>query len=635
MSDNVLVSIVTSTIGNPLLKEAVKSVQEQDYENIEHLIVIDGLEHEKATRKMLDEFEFKKTTHILCLPYPTGKNRYLGHRVYGSSTYLINGDYIAFLDEDNLFEPYHISSLIEEVLDNQLDWAYSLRKIVNQEGYFITNDDCQGLGQWPSFLTEFGFDHHIDTNCFFLKKSIAVHLAPLWYRRCVPESVNADMLLANQLLESYPNCGTTGLYSVRYRIGATTYSVKPGFFLRGNALKKAEYPDGYPWRQEVSIQNFKHELAERLSLREHNFILFVDWSKKTEEIAKDLENLVQTVLKNPNRSAITLLIFASNEYVETASTIFWDVIGKSIDQTVTISELPEIQLIPEMSRLEWKSLNSLLSGCIELCPESHRTIISRINIDLPMLTIESLNQNIDQPSFMTHSSPPAIEPTHSPEISHFLLLSHPGAGSHALKQVFNQHPHIYCAGEIFNADFKHNDADYLRKLVQFHYPNSGQSMFEGLQLLWMPEFLNLCAQDQQCAVVGVELFAPPYHTLQLYEIAALIDSGYKIIFLRRQNLLNATESLDKVHHIDETFFEVNTLPSNESSKIQVKQDYTTFKSWIEAQSYYLTFIEKELEKRSYKYLDLFYENLFNEHGGLSEQELTKIFAYLNVEPIDA
>ena len=62
------VSIITPTTGNPLLKQAVESVQAQDYDNLEHIIVIDGKQREKAANQVLSSVEFTKPYHVVTLP---------------------------------------------------------------------------------------------------------------------------------------------------------------------------------------------------------------------------------------------------------------------------------------------------------------------------------------------------------------------------------------------------------------------------------------------------------------------------------------------------------------------------------------------------------------------------------------
>jgi glycosyltransferase involved in cell wall biosynthesis len=256
-----LVSVITPVTGNPLMKQAIQSVQDQDYPNIEHIIVIDGKEREAAAQEILKEIEFKKPqTHVICLPYATGKDGFNGHRIYGMSLFLANGDYLAFLDEDNWFDPNHIASLVQVVEAKHLDWAYSLRKIVNLDGNEATYDNCESLGKWPIYT---GNHHLVDTSCYFLKKCIAIEYAHLFYVRFgEPNGVKAgtpglkctDVLLCNELVKTYPRCDTSGAYTVNYRMGMTKFSLSLDFIHKGNAVMETKYPQGFPWQKESLIQ---------------------------------------------------------------------------------------------------------------------------------------------------------------------------------------------------------------------------------------------------------------------------------------------------------------------------------------------------------------------------------------------
>jgi hypothetical protein len=81
------------------------------------------------------------------------------------------GDFFCYLDQDNWFDTNHVASLLE-VIRSGFTWAFSFRKIVDREGNFICNDDCESLGKWSTFLGP--RDYHIDTNCYLLPRMIAV-----------------------------------------------------------------------------------------------------------------------------------------------------------------------------------------------------------------------------------------------------------------------------------------------------------------------------------------------------------------------------------------------------------------------------------------------------------------------------
>lgn len=261
------VSIVTPTTGNPLLKQAVQSVQAQDYDNIEYIIVIDGEERRANAEQVLGELSLAKDTRILQLPYITGHSRYRGHRIYGASSFLVEGDYIIYLDEDNWLDPHHVSSLAAIIEEHNLDWAYALRKIVDQLGTLITFDDSESLGQYPIWGTS--DKHHVDTNCYCLKKEIAIQLSPIWYRKGRSGLMSPDQALCYQLLQKFPNCLGSGQYTVNYRVQICPQSLHPhpGFFMNGNAWMKTRYPQHYPWRKEYQNNSPENSapLGQKLS----------------------------------------------------------------------------------------------------------------------------------------------------------------------------------------------------------------------------------------------------------------------------------------------------------------------------------------------------------------------------------
>ena len=227
-----LVTIITPTINSKFLPRALDSVANQTYRKIQHLVVFDG--NHGAIRP---ECKIGSHVDIIQLPYSTG---YVGHRIYGACIFLAKGDYLCFLDDDNWYESNHIASLIE-VIRKGFPWSYSLRKIVNSEGKFICNDDCESLGQWHSYLAE--NDFHIDTNCYFLAKHLALQLSPVWHH---PKTV--DRRLCSALLQNRIKGETTGKYTVNYHVGNRPDSVQAEFFIRGNEIMQKKYGGRYPWR---------------------------------------------------------------------------------------------------------------------------------------------------------------------------------------------------------------------------------------------------------------------------------------------------------------------------------------------------------------------------------------------------
>jgi glycosyltransferase involved in cell wall biosynthesis len=241
MSD---VTIVTATTGSEFLEQNILSVANQTYKNFQHLVVVDGAHHFDKVEKVLERIP-NLDIDLIVLPYPTGIEQYNGHKIYGASTYLAKGNYITFLDEDNWVEPNHIESLMDVVKDDE--WACALRKIVDHDGTYICNDDCESLGNWESVIN----DYFVDVNCFFLPRQLALQLSPLWHRRArhPEDQPEVDRALTYTLKGNNINCNVSGKYTVNYRAGNRMDSVQKEFFLKGNEVMKNKYQGGFPWRK--------------------------------------------------------------------------------------------------------------------------------------------------------------------------------------------------------------------------------------------------------------------------------------------------------------------------------------------------------------------------------------------------
>ena len=236
-----LITVITPTTGAPVFKQAMDSVKAQTYKNIQHLVVVDG-DYPKA-RIALQDYQ---GVDVVNLPYATGKDQYNGHRIYGAMTYVAKGDFLCFLDEDNWYEENHIQSLVD-VIEKGNTWAYSLRKIVNQEGKYVCNDDCESLGKWVSVIN----DLFVDLNCFLIPKVAALQFSPAWYRRArhPDEQPEVDRLLSMFMMNTQKSFDTSGQYSVNYRVASRADSVSAEFFLRGNEHMLKKYNGNFPWQK--------------------------------------------------------------------------------------------------------------------------------------------------------------------------------------------------------------------------------------------------------------------------------------------------------------------------------------------------------------------------------------------------
>jgi glycosyltransferase involved in cell wall biosynthesis len=233
MSERIMV--ITPTTGKDTVMQAIESVTNQSIDiPVEHLIVFDG------TRAESDFFMLEDGMHgcptFMTLPENVGANGWYGHRVYAAMPLMVNADYILFLDEDNWFEPNHVETMIAKIKSKDLMWSYSLRRICNEAGEYIEDDDCESLGRWPAF-----YDHtvnFVDTNCYCFRREYLVSVSNTFYGQW-----GADRPFYKAASTKLPAFGSTGLATVNYRASERLLSM----FKEGNAVMKKSY-ETLPWR---------------------------------------------------------------------------------------------------------------------------------------------------------------------------------------------------------------------------------------------------------------------------------------------------------------------------------------------------------------------------------------------------
>ena len=224
------VMVITPTTGKDTLEKAVQSVANQTIKT-EHLIVEDGIEAD-----VLLDLSLTPNARIMTLPENVGGNGWYGHRVYAAMPLMVNADYILFLDEDNWFEPNHVETMINKIKSKDLMWAYSLRRICDESGQYVCDDDCESLGRYPTF-----YDHSlnfVDTNCYCFRREFLVTVAHSFYGKW-----GADRPFYKAASTSLPAFGCTGEATVNYRAPERLLKM----FAEGNKLMKDAYKP-LPWR---------------------------------------------------------------------------------------------------------------------------------------------------------------------------------------------------------------------------------------------------------------------------------------------------------------------------------------------------------------------------------------------------
>jgi glycosyltransferase involved in cell wall biosynthesis len=240
------VTVITPTVGSSKLRDAIRSVQEQTYSNINHLLVIDGDQYfDAAWHELYSEYSpknAKKTVSSIKLPFNTGANGFNGQRIYASIPHLINSDYIFFLDEDNWYEPDHVASIVDTMETKNLHWAYSLRKIFSHDKQFIADDNCESLGKWPIYFTHDNPQYLIDTSAFAFKQEFIQKVCHLWHSGAWGEDRRFFYAIKDQT-----NWDTNYKHTLCYRVDNNPQSVNGDFFIEGNRVNNEFYKGELPW----------------------------------------------------------------------------------------------------------------------------------------------------------------------------------------------------------------------------------------------------------------------------------------------------------------------------------------------------------------------------------------------------
>jgi hypothetical protein len=129
--------------------------------------------------------------------------------------------------------------MVQLIKNNNLEWAYSLRKVVNADGNFICEDNCDSLGVYPNYK----HIPFVDMNCYCFKTEFILQIVdtlqePTYYcdRKIFKKAV------AN--CSDYDKFGGTGRHTVNYRV---TKEGQVDWFIEGNK-KMQEIYNIFPWR---------------------------------------------------------------------------------------------------------------------------------------------------------------------------------------------------------------------------------------------------------------------------------------------------------------------------------------------------------------------------------------------------
>lgn len=250
------VAVVTSSAGADCLADCMESVQRQTAPGVSHIVFADGPEHWEAVERAALRHRGKNPVHVVKLPFATGRGGWNGHRAYAASSWLLGDsfDWVAFLDEDNVYAADHLHGLLEATFQKPGSrWAHSWRTAFDGRGG-SENDDCESLGMIPNVCG----DVLVDTSCLLLDVALARSLSESWNApaRPPPPALEADRALTRRLVQL--DHAVSRRHSVFYKTGNRPDSVDLDFFVKGNIALGRRHE-----REDLYVFHFGREATAR------------------------------------------------------------------------------------------------------------------------------------------------------------------------------------------------------------------------------------------------------------------------------------------------------------------------------------------------------------------------------------
>lgn len=156
---NPLVSIIMPSYKRkPLLVErAINSLVNQSYKNIE-IILVDDNAKEEHKQYRLDLELMVKRLNISFLKYIQNDKNLGGSLSRNNGIFNSTGEYITFLDDDDIYEINKIENQIKYMLDNDLDVCISELAIYNENDKLVDYREHNAI---ESFDNDYLFRYHL------------------------------------------------------------------------------------------------------------------------------------------------------------------------------------------------------------------------------------------------------------------------------------------------------------------------------------------------------------------------------------------------------------------------------------------------------------------------------------------
>ena len=368
--NNLISVIIPSYKRVNTLKESILSVCNQTYKNFEIIVVNDcGFDTKFVIDEIKEKFsevDIKYIRHEENKGPAATKNTGIKHG---------NGDYIAFLDDDDLFYPEHLKTLITELnKKNNYKIAYSFAKMFSYEeknGKLFFKKE-EKFFNYTFDKDTFLFENYIPVNSFILRRELFTDKNfwfdealkyledwDLWIRisreydfLCIPEFTSEVRRVDNSLSLQYLDMNQTQLKIYKkYKINQYEYpilyskrkkaedEIKCAVYLLKKLKNKEVFEKAsivVPIENNIEFFNVLKDIYEERTYYYHKELIIVnsnttdDFLKKTEEIVKKYKKI--KMLHSEDKLKISQMLnygveYSSGEYIvfliNTLPNVYW------------------------------------------------------------------------------------------------------------------------------------------------------------------------------------------------------------------------------------------------------------------------------------------------------------------------
>lgn len=238
-------AVVIPTMLRPSLVQAVRSVFAQQFDGRIQILI--GIDKPQGALDLLDAACAERPPNcVVQVLYPgystSARHGGLSPAADGGVlrcvlTYLANSRCVAYLDDDNWWDPLHLQSL-RRALDGA-QWAFARRWFVHPE-----SDRPVAVDRWESVGPDAGvfkerFRGFVDPSCLMIDKTACPDAPPAWnFPLLSRDGRSADRRVFRVLSTRYRGVGT-GTATVYYRMNPSDILHKPRLRRLGSAYEEA------------------------------------------------------------------------------------------------------------------------------------------------------------------------------------------------------------------------------------------------------------------------------------------------------------------------------------------------------------------------------------------------------------